>query len=161
VLAIFDEIVSSFKFANEISNWQKYSSDKYGFEFRYPSIFRLENPDQESVGSKIILGYLKIKNSGGIVGIVIKQEKLDPKNIKGLYGNYSESAKSITVNGRQSYMYAEGDAGCGGYVAQIPNGNNIIELSFSDCYFENDTVNDNSAEVYRERILSSFKFTEK
>lgn len=134
-------------------DWPTYSNSEYGFSFKYPSFLEY-NETKGTIRNMISIGYLYSKNSGS-VDIDIIKSKLDPNNIYGMFGKVDlADLKTINVSGKTSYMYTDGDAGYGGYVVNIPKDNMTIVLLFSDCTFYQVNVED-----YRERILSTFYFT--
>lgn len=48
---------------NETSNWQTYRNDKYGFEFKYPQILRLNIQDVMGNGSIVSIIFKDLKGS--------------------------------------------------------------------------------------------------
>lgn len=139
--------------AEPTANWKTYRNEEYGFEFKYPPLFKFQQPSQPSINDEVWLGYFQLEN-GGQLSLTIKQERLDPENIQGIYGKIEkERLKTITINNRTAYMYTEGDAGCGGYVVEIPSNDITIKLRFVDC-----EADKNKMESYREDVLPTFKF---
>jgi len=157
----FDYILSTFKFvsrtsadiasADETSSWKTYKNDSYGFEFKYPEEFVFTEKEVKTATGKL-LGSISTEDKG-YLGIEIKEEKLDPDNIRGLYGKIDNVEAFKIGGGIQAYRYKEGDAGCGGYVVDIPKDNITIEVIFSDC------LEQESELVKRQdNILSTFRF---
>jgi len=151
----FNQILSTFKFieTDETADWKTYRNEEYGFEVRYPEEFIFESR-RDIIRDQIWLGGIYTEDKGNF-GILVKEQKLNPDNIEGLYGKI-DNVKIIEINNIKAYRYMEGDAGCGGYSISIPKDEITIKISFSDCKGQTTEIVNN-----QDQILSTFKFIEK
>lgn len=133
---------------DDLSGWQTYRNEEFGFEFKYPEEWSL----QEGTAIKDDFDFIHI-GSIGPLNINMVDKELNASNIQGVYGKVdNERIEVIKVGGVDSYMFRDGDAGCGGNIVQIPNNKQIINLGFIDC------DKNTEAEDNRVAILSTFKF---
>lgn len=102
---------------DKTADWKVYTNEEYGFEFRYPKEYNFEEK-REPQRDEIWLGGINTDDKGNM-GILVKEQELDPNDIRGVYGKI-DKIENVEISGIKSYRYMEGDAGFGGYTTSIP-----------------------------------------
>ncbi len=133
----------------EMAGWKTYTNTEYGFEFKYPPQFNQIKNDSR-------IAFVQQDNKGGDIQLEIKLEALNPNSIRGIYGIIEKNKLSqVTIGDRTSYVYTDGDAGCGGPNYRIPlNTMSHLSMIFTDCELQTLYI-----EPFITQILSTFKFT--
>lgn len=161
---IINQILSSFKFIekDEIADWKIYTSDKYGFSFKYPSDWNVLGniADNEAAGANDstisvwdpqtkMLAPIIYKDSENNIETVISREK------SGLNNPIQESiiiggVSAIKISG----VILEGNMGAG-------ESRNLYILNNDGTILRIDVDSGNSRLPLVNQILSTFKFIEK
>lgn len=132
---------------------QIYKNNEYGFEFQFPTNFK---PVSDSTSISFDNEFQESIN------IAVVKEKLDPKNIQGLYGPV-ENPEQVKVGSQTGYSYLDGDAGCGGKVVLTALGNNTLRILFSACEDGENGITRTTPLLYENKklinqVLATFKF---
>lgn len=115
---------------NETASWKVYHNDAFGFEMKYPPKFVKETSEEYTSAHFTIP---KTPYTSESININIQRKKLDPGNIKGLWGA-TVNAKTVQIANQVGYQYSQDDgAGCIGSGVQTPYGNNTLEINFISC----------------------------
>lgn len=140
-----NKMLSTLTFLDDTTGWKTYTNTRYGYSFRYPSGYTLTEAEN-----------INIKKDNASMTARIKDRKLDPNNILGIYGK--KEPILTDVGPQRGYQFLEGDAGCGGDFVQTALSNSkILELYFGKCDQE---VNELFSDIdQRNQILSTFQFT--
>lgn len=149
-LATFDQILSTFKFTSDTSNWKTYTNKEYGFEIVFPS--KLSNNSDVSVKENNSSVTLSASLNWGFT-IYIKKMSLD-KEISQIKedsagSNFSvEDLGIVKFNNYDSHQFEiNTDMGKFKYILLV-KGENIIEIQALEHIEKLD------------EILSTFKFTQ-
>ena len=167
-------VLESFKFtdsaADETANWQTYTNEKYGFEFKYPSYLKPESTDDSpfaiflaSLSNRKKIGNLE--NGDIVLQITIAKKAMDlneqlreMKSIEKDGGAVISRYKEIKIDGFDAIQELDdvkvSDPGCY-WSTYIKKGDryNTIALMSAKC----DTIT--NVENDYNKILSTFKFT--
>lgn len=111
---------------NETANWKTYTSDKYGFEIKYPNNSEFNNDNTPLTlwgGSEqiIVNNVLNIDNDpssniGAVVKIMIGENKKSVDNCLkfNFYDQLENMKNTYLINGAMFNTYSQGDAAMGG-----------------------------------------------
>lgn len=135
----------------EHSQWKTYSNSEYGFEFQYPDflIATTTYPNTNAIGKSLA----DFESDKGNVFVTAKNKKFDSNNIEGLYTKIAtEDLQKIRGNNIDTFMYAEGDAGCGAKIIDFASGDKTIMISVAGCENQYDQIF-----PYAEKIAATVK----
>ncbi len=140
------QIISTFKFTDPTDNWQIYRNDEYGFEFKYPKEYFLNDASTNELIS------FDSEGPGAGLNIEIKKESLSNK-----INEFKQTEQNLitkTFNEKKwTIFYHKGEGTVTGSwytaVTQLDNKNIIII-----------TLNRSGTEELFNQILSTFKFIE-
>lgn len=163
---------------DEIKEWKTYKNRRYGFEFKYPSFMHLAS-DKEKYDAGLgendaVIEYDEEseknmsdnRDYGDFVAIKMQNEQLNPSSIKTIEG-IAFSNKDVqqgvvpkvewklwkrNYDGTEIYLMEFSSIGKSGVEAIIPFYDKILYIQFVHKISENN---------YPEKIISTFKFSEK
>ncbi len=156
---------TSFNVTNDFSNWKTYTNSKYGYTFKYPSIWEAEVND----GSRELLEsastvYLVVAKESQVSKAVIEFEnvKFDLNHLKNsasIEGADFNSPKPITL-GQNTFYYYEINGGNVHYNDKYfynLNGK-LLSIIFEDSFKVEDELTAKHLHENQAQILSTFKF---
>jgi len=148
--AILDQMLSTFKFTgtstNETANWKTYKSDKWGFEIKYPSNYKISKDIQTEVGP--------VLTSDFYTQIIFRNFTYTRSQID------LEKSKSekVTISSLDGYRYPATGNMDGGIDISVsfydyPNTNNVFNILFSTTK----SSEEDEVSVFN-KILSTLRF---
>ncbi|MCK5459746.1 hypothetical protein KAI52_01385 [Candidatus Parcubacteria bacterium] len=164
----YKNILSTFRFIEkDISDWQIYRNEEYGFEVKYPEDYNIVafpqlNEYQKSQGM-IYLSYLKHSDVNASISIRLTSINFNLQDIKQRFAPTGNESFPEQIRAGQNTFYFYGFGGGGvsypdNYFYNL-NGKVLI-ISFDDPYIRTKTLSNETRQL-ESRILSSFKFIEK
>ena len=146
--------------ADETADWKTYTNTKYGFEFKYPQSYSIQDIKEGIVAVK------SMSNSGPAnLNVQINQEgslnslSLDEIMQAKLKSSSTANVQKITIAGQPAYEGVSLGM-VSSYAVYLKNGNNFFELMFDTG--NRNTLAENKAGLSEDQktMLSTFKFTE-
>lgn len=163
----YNKIISTFKYAekDETADWKTYKNDKYGFEIKYPNIYKFTAPPDEFVEYQksrgiTYLAYLFRTDANASISIWSTNINFNLQDIKQRFaptGNES-FPEQVTAGQNTFYFYGAGGGGVSYPDYYFYNLNGKILIVAFDGPYINDKTPSQEIKQLEPQILSTFKF---